>query len=158
MPLWITVTGPKKAGKTSTIEALIPYLKDCGWRVATVKRAWRPHGFDTPGKDTWRHRQAGAARVAMIGPGTGAFFAYDADEARLEGQAREFLGDCDVVLEEGFRDSRFPTIIVEGDEPLGDCHGPVIVSFRPLARPGRNSAVPREVLEKVQRFIQDHQP
>jgi len=54
-PLWIAVTGPKKSGKTSVIEALIPLLKEQGYRVATLKHTTHRHTLDTAGTDSFRH-------------------------------------------------------------------------------------------------------
>ncbi|MFH1863257.1 MAG: molybdopterin-guanine dinucleotide biosynthesis protein B, partial [bacterium] len=108
MPLWITVTGPKKTGKTSVIEALIPFLKAQGWRVATIKHTVHVHDFDAVGTDSYRHNKAGAERVGIISPNTLVLFAYDTqvsdeDESEL---LEHFFKDHDVVLCEGFRDSK----------------------------------------------------
>src|SRR3972149_10484765 len=62
---WLTV-GYKKVGKTTLIEKLIAELSNRGYRVGTVKHHHSdfPVSVDTVGTDTWRHRQAGAARAA----------------------------------------------------------------------------------------------
>ena len=58
--------GPSGAGKTTLIEQLIPRLKARRLRVSVVKHSH--HGFesDHPGKDTWRHREAGAYEVLAV--------------------------------------------------------------------------------------------
>jgi len=60
MPSIISIVGNSESGKTTLIEKLIPELKSRGYQVATIKHA--PHGmtFDEPGKDSWRHTQAGS--------------------------------------------------------------------------------------------------
>jgi len=56
------------AGKTTLVERLIPVLRARGLRVSVVKHSH--HGFesDHPGKDTWRHREAGAYEVLAVSP------------------------------------------------------------------------------------------
>jgi molybdopterin-guanine dinucleotide biosynthesis protein B len=62
----LAVVGAKNSGKTTVIEGLIGYLTGQGYRVATIKHTSHRHRFDTAGKDSYRHRQAGAAlTVAM---------------------------------------------------------------------------------------------
>ena len=58
-----------KTGKTTLLEKLIPELKRRSYRVATIKR--HSHSgleFDVPGKDSWRHAQAGSDHVVVAGP------------------------------------------------------------------------------------------
>jgi molybdopterin-guanine dinucleotide biosynthesis adapter protein len=59
----IAFAGYSGSGKTSLIEQLIPALKTLGQRVSVVKHAHHKFDLDHPGKDTWRHRQAGAFEV-----------------------------------------------------------------------------------------------
>jgi len=62
----LAVVGAKNSGKTTVIEALVRRLTAEGYRVATIKHTSHRHRYDTPGKDSFRHRQAGAAlTVAM---------------------------------------------------------------------------------------------
>lgn len=65
----ICVVGRSKSGKTTLLEKLIPELKRRGYRVATIKHHSHP-GFeiDVPGKDTWRHAQAGSDHVIISAP------------------------------------------------------------------------------------------
>jgi molybdopterin-guanine dinucleotide biosynthesis protein B len=58
--------GYSGAGKTSLIEHLIPALRVRGIRVSVVKHAHHQFEIDQPGKDTWRHRQAGAVEVVAV--------------------------------------------------------------------------------------------
>lgn len=110
-PLVISVVGASGSGKTTVIERLVASLCGQGIRVGTVKHA--SHGFaaDREGSDSWRHQQAGAERVLLVGP-HGAVLFLDAsathpnadadphtDIARLIGQYQSGL---DVVLAEGF--------------------------------------------------------
>ena len=65
----IDVAGLKKSGKTTVVENLVQGLKSLGYKVGTVKKIHIP-GFtiDTPGKDTYRHKQAGAEFVISLAP------------------------------------------------------------------------------------------
>ena len=59
------VVGWKNNGKTTLVERLVAYLTAQGYRVSTVKHAHHEVDLDQPGKDTWRHRQAGADEVVL---------------------------------------------------------------------------------------------
>jgi len=155
--LWITVTGPKKSGKTSTIEALVPFLKERGYRVATLKHTVHRHTFDTPGTDSFRHAEAGAGRVGIISPGELVLFAYDVTAEKARQLGRAFFQSYDVVLCEGFRDSPHPKIVLESSEESDyDVSPPVIVRFTPIRRPGKNSVVPGEAMERIANYIAEN--
>ncbi|MEO8004177.1 MAG: molybdopterin-guanine dinucleotide biosynthesis protein B [Betaproteobacteria bacterium] len=88
-------------GKTTLIEHLIPLLTGCGLRVSVIKHAHHGVDADDSGKDSGRHRRAGALEVLVaVGPA--------ADLHAAIGQ----LADCDVVLVEGFRHASIPKIEV----------------------------------------------
>ena len=53
-------------GKTTLLEKIIALLRQQGLRVATVKHAHNDVDIDQPGKDSWRHRQAGASQVLLV--------------------------------------------------------------------------------------------
>ena len=59
----VAFAGESGSGKTTLVERLIPALKSRGQRVSVVKHAHHRFDMDQPGKDTWRHRQAGAFKV-----------------------------------------------------------------------------------------------
>jgi len=59
------VVGWKNNGKTTLVERLVTYLTAAGYRVSTVKHAHHEVDLDQPGKDTWRHREAGAEEVVL---------------------------------------------------------------------------------------------
>jgi molybdopterin-guanine dinucleotide biosynthesis protein B len=101
------------SGKTTLIEAVIPLLRARGLAVSLIKHAH--HGFDVdlPGKDSWRHRQAGAQEVLVT---SGVRWALMHE---LRGRAEptlaehlERLSPCDVVLVEGYKREPFAKIEV----------------------------------------------
>src|SRR5262249_57603487 len=61
------VTGWKNAGKTTLVERLVAEFVRRGWTVNTVKHAHHEADVDQPGRDSWRHRAAGAREVALVG-------------------------------------------------------------------------------------------
>ncbi len=68
MPPIISIISKKRSGKTTLLEKLIPELKQRGYRVGVVKHD--THGFDIDheGKDTYRHKAAGAEAVLISSP------------------------------------------------------------------------------------------
>jgi molybdopterin-guanine dinucleotide biosynthesis protein B len=64
----VALAGFSGAGKTTLIEQLIPLLREQGLRVSVVKHAHHGLELDQPGKDTWRHREAGAYEVVATSP------------------------------------------------------------------------------------------
>jgi len=101
----VHIIGGKNHGKTTLIEELIRELQMRGLRVGTIKHTHHDHELDTPGKDSYRHRQAGAAVVGIVSKNVTAAFVTvqpgaTTNEARY--QALEPLfATCDVVLVEG---------------------------------------------------------
>lgn len=97
----ICVVGNSNSGKTTLIEKLIPELKRRGYRIGTVKHA--SHGFeiDKKGKDSWRHRAAGADAVLVASPGRIALV-KNSDSDSLDNITLYFQ-DTDMVLVEGYK-------------------------------------------------------
>ena len=109
----IGLAGWSGAGKTTLLTRLIPHMSGLGVSVSTIKHAH--HGFDVdmPGKDSWRHRQAGASEVLVASTERWALM------RELRGAAEWSLPDLlarlspvDLVIVEGFRRSRHPKIEV----------------------------------------------
>ena len=61
----IGLAGWSGAGKTTLLSRLVPHLVAEGLRVSTIKHAHHSFDLDTPGKDSWAHRQAGATEVLI---------------------------------------------------------------------------------------------
>ncbi len=101
------------AGKTTLVEQLIAGLTARGLRVALIKHAH--HGFDVdqPGKDSWRHRQAGAAQVLVVSDARWALMheLRGAPAPTLDEQLA-LLSPCDLVLVEGYKAAPIPKIEV----------------------------------------------
>jgi molybdopterin-guanine dinucleotide biosynthesis protein B len=110
----IVVTGYSNAGKTTLMEKLIPALKALGQRVSVVKHAHHRFEMDHPGKDTWRHREAGAFEVVAASPHrlvlTREF--EQAVELPVHAVLAEVYPGVDWVLVEGYRDCNLPKLEV----------------------------------------------
>lgn len=118
----IGIIGWSGAGKTTLLTAVLPHLVSAGLRVSTVKHAHDGFDLDRPGKDSHRHRQAGAREV-MLASGTRWALLHENDgpEPSLpELLAR--LAPCDLVLAEGWKAHPYPKIEVHrpglGKPPL----------------------------------------
>jgi molybdopterin-guanine dinucleotide biosynthesis protein B len=95
------------SGKTTLVEQLIPALKLRGLRVSVVKHAHHDFDIDHPGKDTWRHREAGAFEVVVASDRRLALMREFEQPARLTVHQllAELYDGVDWVLVEGFKDS-----------------------------------------------------
>ena len=106
------VVGWKNGGKTTLVERLVAEIAGRGFRVSTVKHAH--HGFDVdrPGRDSWRHREAGAAQVLVSSRRRWALMTElggDDPELTLD-ELLARLSPADLVLVEGYKRDRHPKI------------------------------------------------
>ena len=105
------VVGWKNAGKTGLMERLVAEITGRGFTVSTVKHAHHTFDVDHPGKDSHRHRVAGAREVLLA---SGARFALmhelrGAEEPPLEAQLAR-LSPVDLVLIEGYKRDSHPKV------------------------------------------------
>jgi molybdopterin-guanine dinucleotide biosynthesis protein B len=107
----ITFVGHSGSGKTTLIEKLVRELTQRGLRAATIKHAHHTVQLDTPGKDSWRYTQAGAAMSMLVTQGGVQLVASDVERREPQQLAERFLGEADVVLAEGF--SHAPGVKIE---------------------------------------------
>lgn len=105
------VTGWKNTGKTTLTERLLAELAARGLRVSSVKHAHHDTEIDQPGRDSFRHRQAGAGQVILSSPRRWAVMTElrGAPEPALEELLRR-LDPCDLVLVEGYKRAPHPKI------------------------------------------------
>jgi molybdopterin-guanine dinucleotide biosynthesis protein MobB len=112
----VSVVGKSNSGKTTLIEKMIGELIRRGYRVATIKH--NRHGFeiDHEGKDSWRHKQAGA-RTTVIASAHRVAVVEDVEKDLDIGELVDrYIRDVDVVLSEGFKKNPFPKIEVNRSE------------------------------------------
>ena len=119
----IGLAGWSGSGKTTLAEQLIAGLTARGLEVATIKHAH--HGFDAdkPGKDSYRHRAAGARQVVVSSQARSVLFTENKDhgERRLE-ELLDALSPADIVIVEGYKREPIPKIeifrLATGKAPL----------------------------------------
>ena len=108
----ISIVGKSDSGKTTLIEKLVPELTRRGYRVATVKHD--VHGFevDREGKDSWRHKQAGAHTVVISSPNKVALIRDVEKDLTLDEIREKLIQDVDLILSEGYKKDIQPKIEV----------------------------------------------
>jgi len=120
------------SGKTTLIEKLIPRFVGAGLRVSLIKHAHHTFDVDHPGKDSYRHRHAGAFEVLVTSSRRWVLMheLRGAHEPPFEQQIRH-LSPCDLLLVEGFKHAPIPKLEVwraEPGEPLLHPNDPHIVA------------------------------
>ena len=112
----VSIVGKSSSGKTTLLEKLITELVRRGWRVATIKH--NIHGFqiDHEGKDSYRHKKAGA-RITVLSSPVQLALVRDVDHDYSFAEIRdEFIRDVDIILAEGFKVNDYPKIEVNRSE------------------------------------------
>lgn len=117
------IAGYSGSGKTTLLEKLIPHLTGHGLKVSVIKHAHHGFDIDRPGKDSYRHREAGASEVLLSCHDRWALMHERRDEGEVT--LNELLGrllPCDLVLIEGFKQEPVPKLEVyrpeNGKPPL----------------------------------------
>jgi molybdopterin-guanine dinucleotide biosynthesis protein B len=110
-PPIISVVGSSGAGKTTLLERLIPQLSRLGFKVGTIKHD--VHGFelDREGKDSWRHKEAGASTSVLSSPYQ-IGMVTDADHDTALDELASLLSHVDIILTEGYMRENKPKLEV----------------------------------------------
>ena len=118
-PPIVSFVGHSGSGKTTIVEKVIARLAQDGLKIAIIKHD--AHGFemDRPGKDSWRHKQAGAVATAVSNP-SGIGIVMDADHDHLPGELAPLFSFADLILTEGFKRGPHPKIEVYRPDATGD--------------------------------------
>ncbi|MCX8087544.1 MAG: molybdopterin-guanine dinucleotide biosynthesis protein B [Rhodocyclaceae bacterium] len=133
------IAGSSGSGKTTLIEKLIPRFTARGLRVSLIKHTHHHFDVDRPGKDSYRHREAGAQEVLLTCEKRWVLMheLRGAPEPTLEEQLR-VLSPCDLVLVEGFKQTPISKL-----EVYRPAHG------RPPLWPGNPSIVAVATNERI---------
>lgn len=107
----VSVVGYSNSGKTTFVVKLIAELKSRGYKIATIKHHHSDYETDAPGKDTWKHAQAGSDTVILAGPQKICMTEYLSRELTLDEIAAR-INDVDLIITEGFKKERKPKIEV----------------------------------------------
>lgn len=121
-PPLVLIVGCSQSGKTTLLEKLIPEFARRGWQVGTIKHH---HGnrleLDKPGKDSWRHKAAGASTAVVCSPRR-IGMVRDIDRDPGPEGLLPLLDHTDIVLCEGYKKAAFPKVEVFrsqlGEQPL----------------------------------------
>jgi len=118
-PPIVSIVGFSGSGKTTILEKLVSVLTADGVKVAIIKHD--VHGFqmDKPGKDTWRHKQAGAV-ATIISSSAQVGMVMDVDHEHTPAELANFLGFADLVITEGYKHGPHPKLEVFRPEATGD--------------------------------------
>lgn len=149
----LAVVGWKNSGKTDLVVRLIRALLSQGLRVSTVKHAHHQIDMDQPGRDSWRHREAGAHEAVVV---TATRFVLQQelrgrDQLSL-GEISERLEPVDLLLAEGFKGENVPKIEtwreVCGQAPLAIRDGDIFA----IAVKGGKSALAKQYADLCTRM------
>jgi molybdopterin-guanine dinucleotide biosynthesis protein B len=163
----IGLAGWSGSGKTTLVTKVIPVLVKRGLKIATVKHAHHEFDTDQPGKDSWLHRRAGAAEVAVVSSRRWAIVheLEDEPEPSLDDVLMK-LSPIDLVIVEGFKRHPHPKlevyratvgkpllhpdddciVAVATDAPLPQAQVPVVLldDIETIANVLQAEALPRE--------------
>jgi molybdenum cofactor guanylyltransferase/molybdopterin-guanine dinucleotide biosynthesis protein MobB len=132
-PFVAGVAGWKNSGKTTLVERLVAHFVALGFRVSTVKHTHHDLDPDERGRDSGRHREAGARETAVVAPGRWMLNGVVRDDADLPLAAGiGWLQPVDIVLVEGFKFAPIPKIEVrrrgQGEGAMLSEHDPRVIA------------------------------
>ncbi len=124
----VSVVGNSGSGKTTILEKLIPEIKRRGFKVGTIKHDVHGFDMDKPGKDSWRHKQAGASTTIISSPYQ-IGMVRDVNRDHDPEELLPLFSNVDIVLAEGFKKGKKPKmeifrseiskkLLCKGDENL----------------------------------------
>jgi len=108
----VSIVGFSGSGKTTLIVKVIRELTSRGYRVGTIKHDAHRFEIDREGKDSWRHKEAGAVSVLITSAEKLAFIKSLDREVPIEDAITRFMDDLDVVVTEGYKTGALPKIEV----------------------------------------------
>ena len=122
IPAAVSFLARSGTGKTTLIVKIIKILSGRGYRVSSVKHTDHDFEADIPGKDSWRHKNAGAFSTMLISNGKAAFFS-DVDssfDAEIKTILPKYFGGSDIVIIEGFKDLKIKKVELMRKDIDGD--------------------------------------
>jgi len=155
----IGITGYKNTGKTTLVERLVRLLTSRGYRIATIKHAHHAFDIDHEGRDSYRHRAAGAREVVVVSRHLWATMRTLGGESEptLE-EVVAGIGPADLIVVEGYKRDSFPKIEVRDPAlphpPLDNADGSVIAIASAGPPEGEGLPVfPRDDIEAIADFV-----
>lgn len=108
----LSVTGTSNSGKTTLMEKIIAELSRRGYRVAAVKHTLHDFDIDQKGKDSWRHRQAGAVTSVLSSSRMVAVIEKVSHDLSIAELTRRYVEGVDIVIVEGHKKNDYPKIVM----------------------------------------------
>lgn len=171
IPVFSVVGSKSNVGKTTVLCQIIKELRNRGYRVATIKHDVHNFEIDYPGKDTWKHREAGANIVAISSPKRMAIIEELEEEYSLD-QVIDRIKNVDIIITEGYKSEGKPKLEVFRKSVANKIHSRdqdlfAIVTDTPIDKniPQFNFTQTKEIVDlieskflktiKYNKFIQD---
>jgi molybdopterin-guanine dinucleotide biosynthesis protein B len=155
------IAGWSGSGKTTLLERLIPCFTARGLKVSVIKHAHHGFDIDRPGKDSHRHREAGAGEVMLACGERWALMheRRDEPEPTLAGLLAR-MSPCDLVLIEGFKQEPVPKVEVyrpeAGKPPLFPGRADIVAVAAAVPVDTALPLLPLDDVEAIARFIMNH--
>ena len=122
IPILSVIGGRSDTGKTTLLEKLIPALRSKGLRIGTIKHHAGDFEIDREGKDSYRHKKAGASVSMIASPTKIGLVADVTQELTLSELVRLYMRDIDLAITEGYKREHMPKLEVyvyqKGLDPL----------------------------------------
>ena len=159
----IHIIGGKNHGKTTLVTELVHDLTERGYRVATIKHTHHQHELDTPGKDSYLHRQAGAKVVGIVARNLSAAYWPTPDrDLQFSDPYQQFTNltaNCDLILVEGDQQTEAAKIEVwradVGPAPLAAADDSILAVVSDDPVPSTCHVYPRSDLSRLVSAIED---
>jgi molybdopterin-guanine dinucleotide biosynthesis protein B len=140
-------------GKTTLIEKLIAELTNRSYNISAIKHTHHRFDVDRPGKDSYRHREAGAREILLVSDQRWVLMheLKDTTEPSMQEQLSK-LSPCDLVIVEGFKAAAIPKIELwraDHNESSGNaCRADEDMNIQAIAYPGGESALQKPQLKR----------
>ncbi|MDR1996193.1 molybdopterin-guanine dinucleotide biosynthesis protein B [Azonexus sp.] len=152
------IAGYSGSGKTTLLEKLIPCFTARGLKVSVIKHAHHGFDMDRPGKDSYRHREAGASEVLLSC--SDRWVLMHENRAGGDISLDELLGrlaPCDLVLIEGFKQEPVPKLEVyrpeNGKPPLFPERRDIVAVATDVALDTALPSLPLDDIERIADFV-----
>ena len=151
----IHIVGRKNHGKTTLTVELVEALCQRGLKVGTLKHSPHHHELDTPGKDSYRHREAGGDPATIVTPKTTGVYFRTPPSPQVYDLLAPLYADCDILLVEGNVDVAGPKLevwrAIHSSEMLALQHADIsaVITDDPTPESLKQTVLPRRSIESI---------
>ena len=155
------IAGYSGSGKTTLLEKLIPQFTARGLKVSVIKHAHHGFDIDRPGKDSYRHREAGASEVLLSCSDRWALMHEQRDDSDVTLEdLLDRLSPCDLVLIEGFKQEPVPKLEVyrpeNGKPPLFPERDDIVAVATDAPIATQLPKLPLDDMSAIAEFVMNH--